>query len=643
MPFTIPNESDAAFADQARVDSVDLLILAGGMNGNGVVSGCAVTTTGTTNGSVAVATGEIRINDLMMTVSASAALAIGANATGNPRYDLVTVATGASPRTAVVTAGTAAASPKFPAIPANSVVLAAVRVPNGHTTGTNIPANTIIDKRVMVLDTGTQVPNNYLVADTKGVEWLFRQKDTESTAVKIISKQHTGAPGDYANTLLEVTDYLGAPIAWVAGVGGIGVNDDLYTAYSVLGDYPFRADIYGYQWRKSQCTYAFPGPPGNMLDFPTACHEIYQATRLPSLGMWASVAACTIATHELGAPPPTDSPTGYRRALRITNTTGGSAWIATWGGALAQPGVVAGNTYSFVFSCRSATAAASRNANLRVAWFTSGGTQVGGDVVGSTVAIPNTGVWTLVSMPALVAPATAARVQMQFVIASANGELHDVCGAGIMPGIEAKFGPPFVAQRPPTDPPIADGSIAGDRWVRTDTPNRPGQREYVQLNNTISNPAQPHEQSWRPMESADIIRLLADVTNSTTTPANLTPFAYAVDANTEYVFEWTVGVTSAALSTGWLFGITGPGSPTSVHATHEYQSSATAWTTATISSFTDFTLVANAYVATPTIIQNRIRLMLVTGATAGTVNLRFRSEVAASAIVVKRGAVMNVY
>jgi hypothetical protein len=153
MPFTIPNVLDAASPDQAQVDSQDWNILAAAAALTGVSSGCTVTSTGTGNGSVAVSAGVVRIAGRRAVVAASVALAIGANSSGNPRYDLITVDTSG---TLIVTAGTAAAAPVFPTIPASRTVLAAVRVPNGHTTGTTIPTNTIIDKRVTIQDPGME-------------------------------------------------------------------------------------------------------------------------------------------------------------------------------------------------------------------------------------------------------------------------------------------------------------------------------------------------------------------------------------------------------------------------------------------------------------------------------------------------------
>lgn len=146
MAFTIPNLASAAFAAQAEIDSGDFRVITDASGATGVVSGCAVSSSGAANGSVAVGSGVVRVGGRRVTVNGGAS-AIAANATGNPRFDLITIdTTGAT----VVVAGTAAASPVFPTIPASRVVLATMYVANGHTTGTTINNNTLTDKRVLI-------------------------------------------------------------------------------------------------------------------------------------------------------------------------------------------------------------------------------------------------------------------------------------------------------------------------------------------------------------------------------------------------------------------------------------------------------------------------------------------------------------
>lgn len=141
--FTIPNVADAFNAAQAQVDKVDLDIVVAGVAGTGVLSGCAVTAQGSPNMTLAVASGTIKVGATVVAVSADNVTITTANAT-NPRFDLVVVDNAGAKS---VTEGTAAAAPSFPAIPANSLVLAAVYVPANDTA---IQSNQIVDKRMML-------------------------------------------------------------------------------------------------------------------------------------------------------------------------------------------------------------------------------------------------------------------------------------------------------------------------------------------------------------------------------------------------------------------------------------------------------------------------------------------------------------
>lgn len=143
MAFTIPNEADAFNADQAEPDKVDIDILVAAYARTGVVSGCAVTAQGTPDMTVVVAAGTSMVAGVSATVSAGNVTITAADAT-NPRIDLIVIN---SSGTKSATAGTAAANPVMPAIPASSAVLAAVYVPANDTT---IASNQITDKRVLI-------------------------------------------------------------------------------------------------------------------------------------------------------------------------------------------------------------------------------------------------------------------------------------------------------------------------------------------------------------------------------------------------------------------------------------------------------------------------------------------------------------
>lgn len=145
MALTIPNASDAAFPAQSEPDAVDIDILVAALNGQGVVSGCAVTAQGSPDMTVAVAAGVVQTGGSRFAVSAGNVTIAAADGT-NPRFDLI-VADGAGAKQR--RGGTAAASPVFPTLTAGDVVVAAVYVPASDTA---IAANQITDKRVVIRD-----------------------------------------------------------------------------------------------------------------------------------------------------------------------------------------------------------------------------------------------------------------------------------------------------------------------------------------------------------------------------------------------------------------------------------------------------------------------------------------------------------
>ena len=166
MAFTINNQGSGSIADnnQSEVDSVDLDILVAGYYGTGVISGCAVTAQGTPDMTVAVAVGVIVVNDGSPVRAAvgSGNVTVTTADGSNPRFDLVVCNAGG---TKSVVAGTAAANPIFPAIPANSVVLAALWVPANDTT---IEADQIVDKRVLL---GISIANLANGTDGEMITW----------------------------------------------------------------------------------------------------------------------------------------------------------------------------------------------------------------------------------------------------------------------------------------------------------------------------------------------------------------------------------------------------------------------------------------------------------------------------------------
>lgn len=143
MALTIPNSAAAAFPAQAEPDAVDVDIIIAALNGQGVISGCAVTAQGTPDMTVAVSAGVIQTGGQRFAVSAGN-VTIAAADGSNPRFDLIVAdSSGGKQRRG----GTAAAAPAFPTLTAGDVALAAVYVPAADT---DVDADQLTDKRVMI-------------------------------------------------------------------------------------------------------------------------------------------------------------------------------------------------------------------------------------------------------------------------------------------------------------------------------------------------------------------------------------------------------------------------------------------------------------------------------------------------------------
>jgi hypothetical protein len=145
MSFTILDNDESFNTNQSIWMQTDIDALVSGFNGDGVISGCAVTAQGSPDMTVAVGSGTIQISATSYSIT-GANKAITAADGSNPRIDLICANTSSA---LTVTDGTAAANPKAPDIPANSVLLAMVYVPASDT---DIDSNQITDKRVIVLE-----------------------------------------------------------------------------------------------------------------------------------------------------------------------------------------------------------------------------------------------------------------------------------------------------------------------------------------------------------------------------------------------------------------------------------------------------------------------------------------------------------
>lgn len=141
-------------------------------------------------------------------------------------------------------------------------------------------------------------------------------------------------------------------------------------------------------------------------------------------------------------------------------------------------------------------------------------------------------------------------------------------------------------------------------------------------------------------------RTTADLTNSTVTPSNLTGLAFAIAASEVVNFILYINSFAAALTTGIAISATGPASPTAVSITMATGMSAgTAVNMLTppgVAAFATRVIgLGHSSITLPqiTIVHGAIQ----NGTTAGTVQLEFSSEIAASLVTVRRGALLLVY
>jgi len=128
----------------------------------------------------------------------------------------------------------------------------------------------------------------------------------------------------------------------------------------------------------------------------------------------------------------------------------------------------------------------------------------------------------------------------------------------------------------------------------------------------------------------------SDVTNSTTTLASITGLSFTVEANKIYYFRCFLKCDSPGVGTGIHFGASGPASPTLIFIkVHE-------WETGTPSIYrTDNLNAFDTKTSDPTFsgLKDRtIEGILVNGANAGTVQLKFASETAGQTVTVYAGS-----
>ncbi len=130
-------------------------------------------------------------------------------------------------------------------------------------------------------------------------------------------------------------------------------------------------------------------------------------------------------------------------------------------------------------------------------------------------------------------------------------------------------------------------------------------------------------------------KLTADVANSTVTLANVTGLSFAALANTTYLVDVMGTFQSAANTTGIALALSIPSGSVSGFAEHpisttggnineQIATAATTGATTGVRAATTNVPIVGKWIVT-------------VGATAGTVQLQFRSEIAASAVTMKAG------
>jgi hypothetical protein len=253
MTFTIPNVGSATYTAQAEVDTNDLAIMLAGAAGTGIQSGGVVSPYGSMQ--VQNTAGVAIIANVVVTF-ASATPALSAADPTNPRFDLVSVNNAG---VVSITTGTPAASPVFPAIPANSAVLAAIYVP---ATATSIASLNIVDKRVLLIPEPRDVifvaaSNARASAKTNADYVCTGANDNVTVAAAIATAQVTGA----MVKLSEGTFTFGASLALSTNtpirLEGSGWNT-LLTLANGVNDYVLKfagaANVAFSGWRFAEMT-----------------------------------------------------------------------------------------------------------------------------------------------------------------------------------------------------------------------------------------------------------------------------------------------------------------------------------------------------------------------------------------------------
>ncbi len=138
-----------------------------------------------------------------------------------------------------------------------------------------------------------------------------------------------------------------------------------------------------------------------------------------------------------------------------------------------------------------------------------------------------------------------------------------------------------------------------------------------------------------------VIRLDSDVSNSTTSFADVTGLTFQTVPNADYLVEGFLVYTSAATTTGISLGINGPASPAGVIGEWQTYTNDTTIVNRQFRAY-NTSPAASAGVVSTAVQYAQYTTMLRTGAAGGAATLRFASEVATSAITIRAGSIIRV-
>ena len=136
-----------------------------------------------------------------------------------------------------------------------------------------------------------------------------------------------------------------------------------------------------------------------------------------------------------------------------------------------------------------------------------------------------------------------------------------------------------------------------------------------------------------------VVRLDADVVNSTVVLANVTGLSFVTVPNADYLIEAFLVYTAAAITTGINLAIAGPASPAGLVGEWQAYTSDSAILNRQFRAYDTGTPTTGVVSTAAQYAQ--FTAMLRTGAAGGAATLRFASEVGASAVTIKAGSLLR--